>query len=137
MDVEINLVPFIDLLSCCICFLLISAVWTQVARIDVKPAPNLPADSPPPDEPAIKLTVTIKPSGYTLSDGASSLELARAAGVYPVADLSSKLELVRQAHPEITAVTLMSEDTVPYRDLVQVMDICLQRGLEDISLAGA
>jgi len=35
LDASINLVPFIDLLSCCISFLLITAVWTQLARMDV------------------------------------------------------------------------------------------------------
>src|SRR5256714_14860791 len=35
VDAAINLIPFIDLLSCCISFLLITAVWTQLARMDV------------------------------------------------------------------------------------------------------
>src|SRR2546430_3537368 len=35
LDAEINLVPFIDLLSCCISFLLITAVWTQIAGLQV------------------------------------------------------------------------------------------------------
>jgi len=36
LDAEINLVPFIDLLSVCICFLLITAVWIQVGTLQVK-----------------------------------------------------------------------------------------------------
>ena len=35
LDASSNLLPFIDLLSCCISFLLITAVWTQLARMDV------------------------------------------------------------------------------------------------------
>ncbi|HEX9105127.1 MAG TPA: biopolymer transporter ExbD, partial [Polyangia bacterium] len=38
LDATLNLVPFIDLLSCCIAFLLITAVWTTLARLDVAPA---------------------------------------------------------------------------------------------------
>src|SRR6185436_17948432 len=38
LDAEINLVPFIDLLSMCICFLLMTAVWTQLASLEVKQA---------------------------------------------------------------------------------------------------
>ncbi len=34
LDSEINMVPMIDLLVCCISFLLITAVWSHVARID-------------------------------------------------------------------------------------------------------
>ena len=33
---EINLTPFIDLLSTMVCFLLISAVWVQIGSVEVK-----------------------------------------------------------------------------------------------------
>ena len=38
LDFEVNLIPFIDLLSVCICFLLLTAVWIQVASMNVKQA---------------------------------------------------------------------------------------------------
>ncbi|HVV52020.1 MAG TPA: hypothetical protein VHO06_20295 [Polyangia bacterium] len=33
---ELNLVPYIDLLTCTVAFLLITAVWTQLARLEVR-----------------------------------------------------------------------------------------------------
>ena len=36
LNAEINLVPFIDLLSMCICFLLMTAVWVEVSSIQIK-----------------------------------------------------------------------------------------------------
>ncbi|MBS1986235.1 MAG: biopolymer transporter ExbD [Bdellovibrionales bacterium] len=36
LDAELNLVPFIDLLSMCICFLLMTAVWIQIGALQVK-----------------------------------------------------------------------------------------------------
>ena len=38
LDFELNLIPFIDLLSTCICFLLITAVWMQIGSLNVKQA---------------------------------------------------------------------------------------------------
>ncbi len=38
LDVEINLLPFIGLLSVCICFLLLAAIWVHVGSINVKQA---------------------------------------------------------------------------------------------------
>lgn len=38
LDFELNLIPFIDLLSVCICFLLMTAVWTQIGTMDAKQA---------------------------------------------------------------------------------------------------
>jgi len=36
LDAEINLTSFIDLLSVCVCFLLVSAVWVQIGSLEVK-----------------------------------------------------------------------------------------------------
>lgn len=35
LNAELNLVPYIDLLTCMIAFLLITAVWTQLARLKI------------------------------------------------------------------------------------------------------
>lgn len=35
LDGEINLVPFIDLLSMCICFLLMTAIWIEIGSIQL------------------------------------------------------------------------------------------------------
>jgi biopolymer transport protein TolR len=36
-NVELNVVPFIDLMSCLTAFLLVTAVWTNLAQISIKP----------------------------------------------------------------------------------------------------
>src|SRR6185503_16822504 len=46
LDAEINLVPFIDLLSMCICFLLITAVWIQIGSVQVKQSRGTEAAAP-------------------------------------------------------------------------------------------
>ena len=35
LNADLNLVPYIDLLTCMVAFLLITAVWTQLARLKV------------------------------------------------------------------------------------------------------
>jgi biopolymer transport protein TolR len=47
LDAELNLVPFIDLLSMCICFLLMTAVWMEIGGVNVKQlvGTEAPADS--------------------------------------------------------------------------------------------
>lgn len=46
LDAEINLVPFIDLLSVCICFLLMTAVWVQLSTVQVKQSHGTEAGAP-------------------------------------------------------------------------------------------
>lgn len=36
LNADLNLTPFIDLLSTCVCFLLLSAVWVEVGSIEIK-----------------------------------------------------------------------------------------------------
>src|SRR5437879_12370466 len=66
LDAQINLVPFIDLLSCCISFLLITAVWTQLARMDVSQKGQGAAGSTDekPPEPTVTLTLFVNADGY-------------------------------------------------------------------------
>ncbi len=36
LDAQLNLTPFIDLLSTCVCFLLITAVWIEIGSVEIK-----------------------------------------------------------------------------------------------------
>src|SRR4051812_39311681 len=37
LNVELNLVPFIDLMSCLTAFLLVTAVWVNIAQLNIQP----------------------------------------------------------------------------------------------------
>ena len=57
LDQEINMIPFIDLLMVTISFLLITAVWTSMGRIDAHatlPAKEGAAPAKPKKEPKAK-----------------------------------------------------------------------------------
>src|SRR5512134_1331781 len=71
LDAVINVVPAIDLLSCCISFLLFTAVWTQVSRLQVAPMGN----GPPPEVQPVKslvVTLVIGERGYVLATSAGA-----------------------------------------------------------------
>mgnify|MGYP003691151951 CR=1 FL=1 len=36
LNADLNLTPFIDLLSTCVCFLLITAVWIEIGTVEIK-----------------------------------------------------------------------------------------------------
>lgn len=68
VDSEINMVPMIDLLMCLICFLLITAVWSTVAKLDANaqvPGETKPLVDPPAPQPT--LHVTIKDTSFVLA----------------------------------------------------------------------
>ncbi|MBX2811472.1 MAG: biopolymer transporter ExbD [Myxococcales bacterium] len=130
----------IDLLSVLISFLLMSAVWTQIARIEVKQAPNVPSDEiPPPEEKEkLELTVVISTSGYTITQkrGEVIREIEKGDDGYNTNALREVLKQVVVEFPDNEDVTVASEDNIPYEELITVMDICLDSNLPGIAIAG-
>lgn len=135
VDFQLNMIPFIDLLSVMISFLLFTAIWTNIAKIDVKSSPTQPANEPSatPPEDAVKLSVLIKKSGYEVGGG---VEKATSIEGYNLAELEAALATLRARYPENKAITLISEDAIPYRELIAVMDVCLKSSLNDIAIDG-
>lgn len=139
VDFQLNLIPFIDLLSVLISFLLMTSVWTQIERIDVQQKPTVPSDEPPetPPEEQLNLTVLIKSTGYTVTTkGKVVREIEKKGDAWDSEALNEALKSVAAEHPENHDVTLTSEDSVPYEQLIQVMDLCLTHALDGISVSG-
>jgi biopolymer transport protein ExbD len=138
VDTEIPLIPFIDLLLCCIMFLLVTAVWNKLARIDAnqqQPGREAPMDSPPPEE-RIRLFLQVKNSGYVLAatDG-TNIEIPKAGDSYDLDGLREKLRERRQQEPNRRDLIVAPEDGVLYQDVVTAMDIVVGQEFSDMSLS--
>src|SRR5512142_285631 len=73
LDAVINVVPAIDLLSCCITFLLYTAVWTQISRLQVQQLGT--------GAPEIEQTEQQKQLLVTLAMGERGFNLSTSAGL--------------------------------------------------------
>lgn len=140
VDFQLNLVPFIDLLSVLISFLLMTAVWTQVAKIDVKQTPNQPSEDDPPPEPEeekLNLAVLVTSTGYKITArNVEPIEIAMKGEMYDRESLAKELQKIRAAHPDNEDVQVTCEDKVNYQELITVMDVALENNLKGISVAG-
>lgn len=135
IDFQLNMVPFIDLLSVLISFLLMTSVWNQVAKIDVEPAPEQGGDVRTQEE--LDLTIVVKASGYTVTTrGAVVKEIEKHGEAYDVASLAGTLERQRAEHPDNHDVVVVCEDEIAYEDLVHVMDTALEHELTRIAVRG-
>lgn len=141
LDADLNLVPFIDLLCCCISFLLITAVWTQMARIDVSQkgqSQTAKEEQQEPQEQPKKLVVVLTKDGYILTDGGEKLEIPLKGQHYDLLGLSEKLRKLRASSPDMAQkkdINVASEDGVKYDDIIHTMDTCIQEGFPDIALS--
>jgi biopolymer transport protein ExbD len=138
LDAAINLVPFIDLLSCCISFLLITAVWTQLARMDVTQKGQGAAgstDEKPPEN-QVQLVLFIDKDGYTFTKSTGeSTPIPMVGGEYDYAKLGEILAKAKTDYPDKTDLQVKSDDEVVYQKIIRTMDIAVTAHFPDIGLA--
>ncbi|MCB9667127.1 MAG: biopolymer transporter ExbD [Myxococcales bacterium] len=136
VDHEIPLIPFIDLLLCCVMFLLVTAVWNQLARINAnqqQPGINTP-DAPPPEE-KVMLFVKVQSSGYVLASSmGDEIQLPKVGDGYDLEGLRDKLTERKRLEPNRKDIIVAPEDGVAYRDVVAVMDMVVGQGYPDMAL---
>ena len=140
VNVDLNLVPFIDLMSVLITFLLITAVWTQVSMIQIGSslyAKKLDDQTPPPPLPLaeIVLKVDVKGAGYVLTVGKQVLSLPKIQNEYDEAGLLAQLQRVKQLYPDKIDAVVSVSDEVQYEQLIKAMDHLLVSGFSSISVA--
>lgn len=137
VDSEVPLVPFIDLLLCCIMFLLVTAVWNQLARINAnqqQPGREAPVDAPPPEE-KVKLFLHVRSVGYTLfSTAGDRLEIPKNGDRYDLEELKNKLQERHRLEPNRKDIIVAPEDGVTYKDVVAAMDLVVGEGYPDMVL---
>ena len=143
LDANINVVPAIDLLSCCISFLLVTAVWTQISRLQAAPMGNGDTPDTQPQK-ALTVTLTIGERGYVLATSAGSqVEIPLAGrssdgGVrYDRRGLEDRLKKLKTDFPDQSAITVAADDAVIYAELVHAIDACVGAGLANVSVMGA
>ena len=139
-NMDLNLVPFIDLMSVLISFLLITAVWTQVSMIQIgsslygKKSETQPAQPPPPNADVV-LRVDVKTNGYVLTIGKQAFSLPLINSQYDEAGLIAQLQRVKQLYPEKKDAVVAVSDELAYERLIKAMDSLLISGFPAISVA--
>jgi biopolymer transport protein TolR len=136
LDADLNLVPYIDLLTCMVAFLLITAVWTQLARLKVGQQGRGTSD----EIEAVHRTnvaVVVHDDGFNLVVDNDQKPLPRKAGELDYATLAFELKAVKRAHPDKTDVQVVSADDIVFDTLVRTMDATMSAGFPDVSLLDA
>lgn len=137
LDTEINLIPMIDLLIVSISFLLITAVWTQLSRLNVMqqmPGQDVAQDRPP--EEKTKVTLRITEQGYQLtSTGGDNEQIEKKGDNYDNDKLREVLKRVHTVDPDKKDINVAPEDGVLYKNIVAAMDVVLQEGFPELSVS--
>jgi biopolymer transport protein ExbD len=138
VDSNLNLVPYIDLLTCMVTFLLMTAVWTQLARVDVtqKAESNDPQAGPPRPQ-VTRLVVQITDDGFVIggaSTDAAPRRLAKRDGRYDLDTLLAVLKEVKRTAPDKRDIHIGVDDGIRYEHVIRTMDAALAAHLPDIAV---
>ena len=144
LDAVINVVPAIDLLSCCITFLLYTAVWTQISRLQVQQlGTGAPEPSTAEQKQTLLVTLAMGERGYNLSTSAGTSVDIPTLGRdgdgkirFDLKALGDHLKQLKGNYPDAAAITVQAEDTVSYGDLDQVIDSAVGAGLVAVTVSG-
>ena len=138
--VELNLVPFIDLMSVCIIFLLITAVWTQISMIQLgsslyaKKTEATPMTEPPPYA-SIPFRVNVLETGFNILIGKERIDIPLRGREYNEKALLREVKKIKSIYPEKKDVVVASRDKVQYEHIVSAMDALLSGGFPEVVIA--
>lgn len=132
---ELLLVPYIDLLTCMVAFLLITAVWTQLARLEVQQRGQ--GEEGVSDTRQTRVAVLVHDSGFVIVAGENQQPLPQARGGYDYAALTERLKKLKSSRQDKTDLQIMSEDGIKFDVLVKTMDAAMSSGFPDVSLLDA
>jgi len=133
---ELPLIPFIDFLLCCVMFLLVTAVWNQLARIQTNQSIAGTPTAAPEEEPPVRRRLKVTPAGYEIIIGTDAPQMIPKNGeTYNVAELHTRLAALQSSDPNRHDLIIESSDGVEYRHVIDAMDQTSGAGLRDFSLS--
>jgi len=121
---ELNITAFMNLMVILVPFLLITAVFSRLAILEL----NLPGSSTEPADPqeqTFQLEVIIREDKLEVGDrnqGLLGVYPNTAEGEYDYDSLSAKLAELKARYPKKTDAAILLEADIAYDTLVQVMD---------------
>lgn len=142
LNAELNLTPFIDLLSTCVCFLLITAVWIEIGTVEIKQNYGTQASASKSDTYDIDVVfrtsqsarINLKKNGKRLkafnikeNDFESFLKTFNST-------LKSKVLNFKSSNIKIASATITPRSSVDYGSLVSTLDVLRKNEIVNIGV---
>lgn len=146
LDFELNLIPAIDVLSTCICFLLLTAVWINLGSLKLEQGTGEANASGKANPPSLwievartgQLTLSTRDlpagerglQGSVLSPSQSSL-----GSKVDRTKLDQAIELIQKKMPSIVTVIVRPQEKVAYGEVITVIDSLKAAKVKDVGIA--
>jgi biopolymer transport protein ExbD len=144
VNVELNIIPFIDLMSCLTAFLLVTAVWVNIAQINIQPkGKTRDTSNVQKDDETVTLSVLVQADRIWV--GLSRVNEFQEIPKKGDEQDWEKFETTLKEHKasaffadrsdlEIAAEST-TQSPVKYQDVIRAMDVALKVGFIDVGLS--
>jgi biopolymer transport protein ExbD len=135
LNADLNLIPFIDLLSVCITFLLLTAVWTQVQALAIDQ--GVADDATEATDADLPLTLHLTADGIWVGrDAARGTTFPIAQGVYAWRGVLAAVRADRGVHPAAADAVIVTDDGVAYEHMIRALDLTRAEGYTKTAISG-
>jgi biopolymer transport protein ExbD len=137
LDANINLVPYIDMLMTIMTFLMMTAVWTQIAMLEVQNAsggPDQQQEEPDPNAPKPVMILVGKEQVVVQEEGAEPRPFPATADGYDFNGINIELKRLKDARQDRQVVKIQSEDGVKYEHITKLIDLATGNELKQLTL---
>lgn len=131
MNFELDLLPVISMMSVCICFLLLTAVWTQIGSVNIDQGLGQESTRTEEGQKQPSVWITMKSNGevnFKMMDApgihgslqSKTLSLGAGGAGWPM--LEAHAAQLKQQLPELKTALVMPDARVNYGDVIRMMD---------------
>jgi biopolymer transport protein ExbD len=137
LDANINLVPYIDMLMTIMTFLMMTAVWTQIAMLEVQNAAGgaePQPEEPDPNKPKAIIVLAGKEQVAIQEEGSELRPFPATADGFDFNAINIELKRLKDARKDRTEVKIQAEDGVRYEHLTKIIDLSTGNEMKQITL---
>jgi biopolymer transport protein TolR len=141
---DLDLLPVISLMSICICFLLLTAVWTQIGSVNIEQGMGQESSKESTAEKSASIWIMMKSNGevsFKMMDGPEmpaslqerSFLIGAAGSGWPA--LERHATELKRSLPTLKTALIMPEGRVNYGDVIRMMDRLKMLEIAEIGIA--
>lgn len=121
-EMELNVTTFLNLMVVLVPFLLITAVFSRMAVIEL----NLPSatSGPAASEIGFRPEVIVRELGLEITNGRQLIaSIPKVDGEYDLGTLGEYMQSLKEDYSDVDAASVLVEPQIPYDYLIRVMDV--------------
>ncbi len=139
VNVDLNVTPFVDLLVCLTAFLLVTAVWSNLAQINIKPK-GVGRDAPIEidEEELVRASILITEQEVWVGlSRINQFDSVKKVGETHSWDALEELLVKHKQSGHFTDrydIEIAAEDKIDYQTIITAMDRAINAGFKDVGL---